>query len=318
MNGKRVVAIDVGKFWLDVACEGTERVRRLANTAAGVDQLVGQLDATSDLVVFERTGGYERLLEVNLAAAEVPWAVLHSQRVTAFREARGIKAKTDALDAKLLRAYGRDRLDAGKLRLGRLADVVLHALLVRRRQLIAILHAERCRLDVAAAVVRPSMERLIAHLERELEAVEAELTAHEAGDQQYRRKQEILCEQTGVAEATARTLLGELPELGCLTAKEVAALGGLAPRVHQSGTIKRRRGLSPGRGAVKQALFYPALTAMRRDPDLAAFAQRLRDRGKPGMVVVGAVMRKLLVRLNARLRQVLAHDAASLAASAAQ
>jgi transposase len=189
------------------------------------------------------------------------------------------------------------------------ADVWLHSLLVRQRQLEAMLHAERCRLAMAAHdAVRASIEQIIAQLEAALPVIEAELAAHEAQDAQFRRKQEVMCRETGVAKITARAVLAYVPEIGRLKAKEVTSLGALAPRIYESGTIKRRQGLIPGRGSVKRALYFPALTAMRQDPDMAAFAKRLKDRGKPTMVVVTAVMRKLLVRLNARLRDALDED----------
>lgn len=232
--------------------------------------------------------------------------------------ALGIKAKTDAIDCKLLRAYGRNRLDAGVLRFGRVSDVKLHSLLARKRRLTEMLHAERCRLAMAVhGAVRSSIEQMIVQLEAALPVIETALAAHEAQDVQFRRKQEVLCRQIGVAETTARALLADLPELGQLKAKEVVSLAALAPRVHESGTLKRYSGLVPGRGQVKSALFFPALTAMRRDPEMAAFAKRLRDRGKPKMVIVVAVMRKLLVRLNARLRDALADDQVDQAAAPA-
>jgi transposase len=303
MNGKRVIGVDIGKFWLDVSREGTEQVGRIANAAKAVGDFVASLDPDRDVVVFERTGGYERLFEACLAKAGVLWAVVHSRAAKAFGEAKRIKAKTDAIDARLLRGYGRERLDSGALRFGRIADVQLSALLARRAQLRAMLHAERCRLDVAPTdAVRASGERMVIQVAAELRAIEAEVSVLEEDDEQLCRKQKLLCEQVGIAQTTARTLLAELPELGQLEAKQITALAGLAPRVHQSGTIRRWRGMVPGRGAVKAALYYPAITAMRFDPDLAAFATRLRQRGKPGKLIIVAVMRKLLIRLNARLR----------------
>ncbi len=318
MDSKRVIGIDVSKLWLDAAAEGTDRVERFSNAASQVFAFVGRLNPARDVVVFERTGGHERLLEIALAEKGVPWAVIHSQRVKAFRLALGIKAKTDAIDSRLLRGYGRNRLDAGELRFGRVADVRLHSLLLRQRQIEAMLHAERCRLATATHdAVRASIEQLIAQLEAGLPVIEAELMAHEAEDAQLRRKQEVLCEQIGVAQTTARSVLADLPELGQLKAKEVASLSTLAPCVHESGTTKRHKGLVPGRGNVKRALYFPALTAMRHDPEMAAFAKRLRARGKPNMVVVVAVMHKLLVRLNARLRDALEADQATQAAAPA-
>jgi transposase len=318
MDGKRVIGVDVGKRWLDVAREGTARVERQGNEAAGIAALAASLDARRDVVVFERTGGYERALEAALAAAGVAWAVVHSQRVMAFRQARGIKAKTDRIDARLLQAFGRDRLNAGGLRLGRAADVALSALMARRRQLMAALHGERCRLETAALdSVRASVQRTVAHLQAEIAAVAAELAAHEASDAELCAKEAVLCSRIGVGQATARALLAELPELGRLDRKEITALGGLAPRVHQSGGSEKRRGLAPGRTAVKVVLFNPARAAIRHDPEIAAFFRRLRLRGKPGKLALVAVMRKLLVRLNALLRDWLSGEAGREAAAPA-
>ena len=289
MDGKRVIGVDVGKSWLDVACEDSTRVERHANEA-GIAALVGSLDAGRDIVVFERTGGYERALETALAAAGIAFAVVHSQRVMAFRQAQGIKAKTDSIDARLLRAFGRDRLNAGALRLGRAEDVTLAALLARRRQLKAALHAESCRLDTAALEpVRASIMRMIEHLAAELAALEVEVAAHEASDAELSAKEAVLCTTIGVGHATARALIAELPELGRLDRKQITALGGLAPRVHQSGGSERRRGLVHGRAAVKAILFNPARTAIRHDPEIAAFCRRLRLNGKPGKLILAAV-----------------------------
>lgn len=309
MDGKRVIGIDIGKRWLDVAREGLTHSERHTNDAAGIGALVNSFDLAHDLVVFERCGGYERGLEAVLAAAGVPWAVVHSQRVVAFRQAQGIKAKTDAIDSRLLRAFGRDRLDAGKLRLGRVEDVTLDALMARQRQLKAALHAERCRLDtVAVGFVRASIERMIAQIKAELDAIATELAAHVAADPLLEQKQTVLCGRIGVGKTTAQALLAQLPELGRLDRKEITALGGLAPRTYRSGTICKRRGLVPGRATVKAILFNPARTAMRFDPEIKAFCARLRNRGKPGKVIMVAVMRKLLVRLNAALRDALAGE----------
>src|SRR3954466_8393432 len=176
MNDKRVIGIDIGKSWLDVAWEQTGRVQRYSNDAAGIAALIEKLDPAQDIVVFERCGGFERNLEQALAERTIGWAIVHPLRVKAFRAAQGIKAKTDRIDARLLRDYGRDRLNEGKLRLGRREDVTLDGLVARQRQLKAMLHAENCRIATAALqAVRASIERMIAHLEEELAAIEAEL-----------------------------------------------------------------------------------------------------------------------------------------------
>jgi transposase len=315
MNSKQVIGIDIGKYWLDAAWEGSERVERYRNDAAGIETLIEKLDPARDTVVFERCGGWERNLEAALAEKTISWAVVHSQRVKAFREAQGIKAKTDRIDARLLRDYGRERLNAGKLRLGCREDVTLDALMARQRQLRAMLHAENCRLATTALqAVRSSIEHVIAHLEEALAAIAAELVQHEDGHTELSFKEDVLCTQIGVAEHTARALLAELPELGRLDRKEIAALGGMAPRVHESGSIRKRRGVAPGRTAIKVILFNPARTAMRFDPQTKEFCSRLRARGKPGKVIMVAVMRKMLVRLNALLRDAMAQTPAAAAA----
>ena len=181
------------------------------------------------------------------------------------------------------------------------------ALAARRRQFNDMLHAERCRQETATIeLVRSSIGRTITTLEVELTAIEAAIAAHIASDQELHLKEDVMCQRIGVAETTARGLLAILPQLGRASAREIAALAGAAPRVHQSGTLHKTRGLEPGRAVVKVILFYPAQTAMRFDPEIKAFAQRLRNRGKPGKVIMVAVMRKMLVRLNAAVRDALA------------
>lgn len=318
MDGKRVIGVDIGKRWLDVAREDAARVERHANDTTSIARLVASFDPARDIVVFERCGGYERELEAALAGANIPWSVVHSLRVKAFRQVQGVKAKTDTIDARLLREFGRDRLNAGKLRLGRVEDVALNALMARLRQLKAALHAEQCRRETAAIEpVRASIARNIVQLEAELAAIAAELADREATDPQLAFKEKVLCERKGVAQTTARALLAELPEIGRVDRREIASLGGLASRVHRSGSTDRRRGVVPGRTAVKVILFNPARTAMRWDPEIRAFRDRLRARGKPGKVIMVAVMRKLLVRLNAAVRDALMHAEALAALAAA-
>ena len=304
-----VIGIDVGKRSLDVAREGIKARAGYPNDAVGIARFVRSLDPETDIVVFERSGGYERLLEAELAAAGVRWAVVHSKQVKAFRIVEGIKAKTDAIDCRLLRDFGRHQLAAGKLLLGRLQDVALAALTARLRQLNDILHAERCRHETAAsAPVQASVARMVATLEAEVASIKAEIEAHIAADPELALKEQVMCRRVGVAQTTARALLAALPQLGDATAKQIAALGGVAPRVHQSGGTHKTYGLDPGRGLVKVILFYPAQSAMRLDPQIKAFAQRLRARGKPGKVIMVAVMHKMLVGLNAALRDALSHS----------
>jgi transposase len=314
----RLIGVDIGKRFLDVAREGVRAIRRHSHDAVEIARLVDELEPEHDIVIFERSGGYERRLEGQLAAARMRWAVVHSRRVKAFRVAKGIKAKTDAIDCRLLRDFGRDQLNEGQLRFGRLENVTLAALVARRRQLNGLVHDERCRRETAALdLVQASIARTIATLERELATIEAEIDRHVAADAELTLKQETMCRRIGVGPTTARSLLAVLPQLGCATGKEIAALGGAAPRVHQSGTVKKKRGLDPGREAVKTILFYPAQTAMRFDPEMKAFAQRLKQRGKPGKVIMVAVMHKMLIKLNAAVRDALNSSRGTLSAAPA-
>jgi transposase len=306
MNSKRTVGVDVGKAWLDVAYEGDGDVVRYPNSSAGITALLGTLDPAHDLVVFERCGGYET------RAGRRTGSGRRALGGGAFGPGEDVSPSSghqgqDRRDrCAVLQAFGRDRLNTGQLRLGRVADVTFDALVARQGQLVAARHAERCRRETAAIeTVRASIDRMIAQIEAELEAVAAELRAHEAADPQLVLKAAVMCERKGVAHATTRALLAQLPELGSLNRREIASLGGMAPRVHQSGRTQLRRGLAPGRPAVKTILFNPARCAMQFDPEIKAFCTRLRARGKPGKVIMVAVMRKLLVRLNAAVRDAL-------------
>jgi transposase len=235
MDGNRVIGIDIGKWTIEVAREGSARTERYANEAAAIAALVSELDPACDLVVFERTGGYERLLETALAAAGMRWAVVHSKRVKAFREAQGVKAKSDTIDCRLLRNFGRDRLNATTC--GWAGSRTSRSPVWWR----VSVSSTPCCMPSAVA-------HTIALLEAELGQIEAAVAAHIAEDPQLAVKERALCQRIGVAHTTARGLLALLPELGQATAKEITALGGIAPRVHQSGTTHKRRGLEHGRG----------------------------------------------------------------------
>ena len=242
-----------------------------------------------------------------MAAAGVPWAVVHSARVKAFRQVQGIKAKTDAIDARLLQCFGRDRLSAGKLRLGRAEDVTLDALMTRRRQLKAALHAEHCRLETAAVELgsrprssarSPSSSASLARSRPNSPSTKP-MTRSSASRSKF-------CARAKASHVPPRDRCSpNCPSWVGSTVRRSVRWAGLAPRVYQSGRTERRRGLAPGRSAIKVILFNPARTAMRFDPEIVAFCARLRARGKPGKVIMVAVMRKLLVRLNAALRDAL-------------
>lgn len=302
--GKQVVGVDVSKDWLDVAVAGRRAVVRLANTAEAVRAwLSGAGFARVTRVVFESTGGYERVLQTALIEAGIPWLRVSPGQVTAYRRQCGVQAKTDGIDARLLAEFGRE---ARRRRVPEpiVGDAVLRELSVRRRQLLALRHAERCRRALADdAVVRASLDAVIRVLEQAVTEVESALEARIQADpalaEQNRRLQTFI----GVGPVTAHTVTAELPELGQLSRRRIAALVGLAPLNRDSGV---RRGHAPtghGRAGVRQVLFNAARTAIQHNPSMRAFYLRLvNDNHRPGKVALTAVMRKILITLNAMTR----------------
>jgi transposase len=278
MTDKPIVGVDVAKDWLDL-CTGETRIERIANREAAIAAWFDRVRPA--LVAFEPTGGYERRLVAALRQRAIVFVRVHPNRVIAFRESRGVKAKTDPIDARLIRAFTDDQLSRGALRPSLLGDERLRELAARRRQLTATLHAERCRLAVARTeTVRASLEQVITVLRASLDAVEAD-----------------------IAVAVAATLIADLPELGLLSGKQIAALVGLAPRTRRSGKGRYQEPIGYGRPAVRQALFNAARAAIRHPSPFRDFYRRLvHDNHRPGKVALTAVMRKLLVTANAVAR----------------
>ena len=250
----------------------------------------------------EATGGFETVAAAALAGAGLPVVVVNPAQVRHFAQALGQRAKTDPIDAAMIaRFVAATRPDVRPL--ADEATRLLADLVARRRQIIEMIVAERNRerrTDVKR--IRRSIARLIAALERELAEIDGEIDAGVRGSPVWREKEDLLASVPGVGPITARTLLAELPELGDLDGKKIASLAGLAPFTRQSGQWKGKSMIAGGRKAVRSALFLAALVAARHNPPLKAFRQRLLDAGKPKMAIVIAVARKLLVILNAILR----------------
>jgi transposase len=311
---KLYLGVDVSKRWLDVAIHGGS-ARRIANDApaiaAWLDSLAG---APVALVAFEPTGGYERTLTASLRQAALPFARVHPNEVTAFRARRGVKAKTDARDARLLAEFAQVELAPRGRPPQAEGDAALRALTARRRQLVESLQAERCRAALAdSAIVRQTHDSVIAALAGALDTLDAAIAAHVRASPELAERAACLQTLIGVGPITAHTLLGELPELGQRSGKEIAALVGLAPRTRQSGTRQAQARTGQGRPGVRGVLFNAARAAIRWNPVLRDFYQRLVTvNRRPGKVALVAVMRKLLVTLNAiaRDRQPWKHAAA--------
>lgn len=297
------VGIDVSKATLDVAVRPSGAAWQVANAPAAVDALAERLAALRPaVVVLEATGGYEHAVVAALAAARVPVVVANPRQVRDFGRAIGQLAKTDEIDAALLAQFG-ERVQPEPRPLKDTATEELSALLGRRRQLLDMLVAERNRLGTArSAAVRKSVQRHIQWLERQLADVDRGLgTAIEASPA-WRSAEDLLRSVPGIGPIVSRTLLGELPELGRLNRKQIAALVGVAPHARDSGTLRGHRTIWGGRAPVRAVLYMGTLAATRCNPVLRAFYQRLRQAGKPAKVALVACMRKLLVILNAILQ----------------
>jgi len=305
MTSKLFIGIDVSKDWLDIAVHEAGRPIRIANTdkavAAWSATLVPQAVA---LVAFEPTGGYERVLRHALVTAGLAFARVHPNEIAAFRIRCGVKAKTDARDALLLAEFAARELSRRGLGPVVEGDPALREMAARRRQLVDLLQAERCRAAlVQDEIVRASLTAVTGVLEAALATLEEAIAARIAAQAALAQRAALLQSLKGVGPVTVATLIAELPELGRLTGKEIAALVGLAPRTRDSGKRHARAATGYGRPGIRRVLFNAARAAIRWNPVMKEFYERLvRLNKRPGKVALTAVMRKLLVILNAIAR----------------
>jgi transposase len=297
------LGLDIAKATVELASEPAGVSGSFATDVAGLTDLVRRCQAQPvALVVLEATGGYEAPVVAALATAGLPVAVVNPRQVRDFARALGRLAKTDRIDAQVLALFGA-RVQPTPRPLPDAATQELEALLARRRQLLEMLHAERQRRPHARGrVVRRSLDSHIRWLERQVIDTEATLEAAIQASPVWRVQDQLLQSVPGVGPTLARTLLGLVPELGRLDRHHIAALVGVAPLARDSGTLRGRRTCWGGRPAVRSVLYMAALTAARWNPALRVFYQRLRQAGKPAKLALTAVARKLLVLLNAILR----------------
>lgn len=311
----RTVGVDVSKEWLDVAVHGAREGRRFANDLGGLEACARWLDGgpsaegrapaadTGTLVVMEATGRLHRLAEAVLMQAGCAVAVVNPARVRHFARAKGLLAKTDRADARVIAEYGAVMRPAPRLEVAperrELADLV-----ARRRQLVATLAAEKTRFQSLPG--RPALKASFEALGRALaatlagieRAIDDLIARHAVLDETDKRLRAV----PGVGPVLAQTLLSNLPELGSLTRKQIAALTGVAPMARDSGQFRGRRFIQGGRHAVRPVLYMATLAAIRCNPPIAAFHRHLKQQGKPPKLAVTACMRKLIVILNAIVR----------------
>jgi transposase len=298
-----IIGIDVAKDKLDVAIRPSGDGFVVARTVAGVDELVGRLrDLNASVIGLEATGGYETIVAASLSAAGLPVIIVNPAQVRAFAKAIGRRAKTDLIDAGVIAHF----LEATKPAVRSLPDEAtrqLCDLVGRRSQIIAMIVAEQQRKK------RNSNKRLLASIERLLKALQKELSdldaqIHEAvqASPVWRETEALLESVPGVGPVIASRLIAEMPELGKLSRREVAALAGLAPWTRESGKWKGKSFIGGGRAGVRSALFMGAMVAIQHNQVLKAFYEHLITAGKLKMVALIAVARKLLTILNAILR----------------
>jgi transposase len=297
-----VVGIDVAKQRLDVHVLPTAEAFVVARDAAGIEAMIARLRPLApQLVAIEATGGFETVVAASLAAAALPVVVVNPAQVRAFARALGQRAKTDPIDAAVIARF----VAATRPEVRPLPDEATQAfadLVTRRRQIIQMIVAERQREKRAPAKPKRSIARLLKVLLKELTEIEEEIDEAVRGSPAWREKQDLMSSVPGVGPTIARTIIAELPELGSLDRRQIAALVGLAPWTRQSGQWRGRSFIGGGRATVRKVIFMGAMTAVRHNPTLRAFAQRLVAAGKPKMVAIIAVARKLLTILNAILR----------------
>jgi transposase len=296
------VGIDVAQVELVIALRPTEESWTVGNDEAGIAALLRRLRPLAvTLIVLEATGGYERAVVAALATAGFPLVVANPRHVRDFARGTGQLAKTDQVDAALLALFA-ERVRPEPRPLPDAATHALEALLARRRQLLDMLTAERNRLAHAVPAVARDLRRHIRWLEQRLGHLDRDLDNQIQRTPVWRTKDDLLQSAPGVGPVVSRTLLGALPELGTLTHKQIAALVGVAPFPHDSGTRRGHRRVAGGRAPVRAALYMGALVASRCNPIIRAFYQRLVTAGKPKKVALTACMHKLLTILNAMVR----------------
>ena len=295
------VGIDVAKAELEVVVRPSGARWTVTNNAAGLAQLQERLQASApSLIVLEATGGYEVAVVAALATAALPVVVLNARQVRDFARATGRLAKTDAIDAGVLAHFA----EVVRPPVRPLPDAMtqsLQAWLMRRRQLVEMLLAEEQRRSRAPRPIQRQIDQHVRWLRAQLGAVEKDLAQTLRESPVWREKDDLLRSVPGVGPVLTTTLLGDVPELGQLNRKQIAALIGVAPLNRDSGTYRGRRAVWGGRARVRATLYMATLTAARYNPVIRAFYERLVAAGKPKKVALTACMRKLLTILNAMI-----------------
>lgn len=299
---KQVIGVDVGKEKLDVGVNDEKRVRVWNNDPAGRADLSDWVEQQKpDLVVVEASGGYETALVSELVARGQAVALVNPTRVRAFARAEGILAKTDKLDARVIARFGATMKPQARARREE-EQVKLSEKITRRRQLVLMLTAEKNRLHTASPTMREHIASHIVWLQAEIEALEQQISQAIKANPAWAETAKRVDSAPGIGFITAATLVSDLPELGQLNRQQIAALVGVAPFNQDSGKHRGKRRIFGGRSSVRSVLYMATLSAIRHNPVIKEFYQRLLDKGKLKKVALTACMRKLLVILNTMVK----------------
>ena len=297
------IGIDIAKRHLDVHCSSEGPTGRFDNANEGIALLIKQIKKRNPVcIVVESTGGYEVPLVGELHVAKLPVSVVNPRQVRDFARATGRLAKTDRIDAEVLALFAQ----AIRPRLSSVPDKTTEAirrLVVRRRQLLEMHQAEANHSEyILDKIIQRSINRMLRMLDKELDAVNRKLQDIISSSPVWKVKADLLASVPGIGDTTVAALLAELPELGSLNRRQVAALVGVAPINRDSGMMRGKRTTGGGRSSVRKALYMPTLVAIRHNPKIKVFYIHLLDNGKAKMTAIVACMRKLLITINAMLR----------------
>ena len=296
------VGIDVSKNKLDIYLLPEEHYCSFENTPKGFRALIKRLkDYDELLIVMESTGGYEKSLAKAISAAEIPHAIVNPRYIRHFARSFGELAKTDKLDAKMIAMYAECRRPKPREAKAEYLEE-LSGLNARRRQLVDMIVMEKNRLDKVSGPIKKSIQKIIRLLEKELHEIEKKQGEKISKNEALEARKELLKTAPGIAEVTATGIIATLPELGNLNSRQIAALAGLAPFNRDSGKHQGHRIIWGGRAAARNTLYMSALVATQRSQKMRNFYMRLVEKGKPKKLALAACMRKLLIALNAMVK----------------
>jgi transposase len=301
-NDKCYIGIDVSKARLDVHTLPEKRYMQFENNVSGIRKLIKKVKLFSDvLVVMESTGGYEKPVAQALAKENISVAVINPRQIKNFARALGKLAKTDQLDAEVIAIFAEKMQPKANVTCDE-NQQELAEINARRRQLIDMITMEKNRLDKASKDMKKSILLVIKLLQKELEKINQSLARIIQSYPEYSRKDELLQTINGVGSATTAGLIADLPELGSLSAKEISALAGVAPLNRDSGTLRGKRTIWGGRASVRRTLYMATLVATRFNKKIKAFYDKLCNAGKLKKVAIIACMHKLLIIMNAMIK----------------